>query len=152
MLRDNDYVAAVREIAAKEGAKVAMVSAGVEAEVAELPIDERKGFFKELGLQESGLDKVVHEGYDLLHLIAFFTLGQKEVHAWTVCKAAAAPDAAGVIHPNLENGFIRAEIIEYADLVRLGSEQAVQDNGLLLVEGKEYLVEDGDIVYIRFNV
>jgi hypothetical protein len=131
---------------------VATVSAGVEAEVAELPTGERKGFLKGLGLQESGLDKVVREGYDLLHLITFFTVGPKEVHAWTVRKGAAAPEAAGAIHTDFEKGFIRAEIIEYGDLVRLGSEQAVKDNGLLRVEGKEYLIEDGNIVYFRFNV
>ncbi len=149
---ENDYVKAVREIAAKERAKVVTVSAAVEAEVAELPIEERAGFLAELGLKESGLNKVVREGYDLLHLITFFTAGPKEVHAWTVRKGSTAPQAAGVIHSDFEKGFIRAEIIKYDDLTRLGSEQAVKDSGLLHIEGKEYLVADGDIVHFRFNV
>lgn len=149
---ENDYVKAVREIAAKEGAKVVTVSAAVEAEVAELPIEERAGFLAELGLKESGLNKVVREGYDLLHLITFFTAGPKEVHAWTLRKGSTAPQAAGVIHSDFEKGFIRAEIIKYDDLTRLGSEQAVKDSGLLHIEGKEYLVADGDIVHFRFNV
>jgi GTP-binding protein YchF len=149
---ENAYVATVREIASKEGAKVVTVSAAVEAEVAELAIDERKGFLEGLGLQESGLDKVVREGYDLLQLITFFTAGPTEVHAWTVKRGAKAPEAAGVIHSDFEHGFIRAEIIKYEDLVRLGSEQAVKDNGLLHIEGKEYMIEDGDIVFFRFNV
>ncbi len=149
---ENSYVKAVREIAAKEGAKVVTVSAAVEAEVAELPVEERGGFLAELGLSESGLNKVVREGYDLLHLITFFTAGPKEVHAWTVRKGSTAPQAAGVIHSDFEKGFIRAEIMKYDDLVRLGSEQAVKDNGVLHIEGKEYLVEDGDIVHFRFNV
>ncbi len=149
---ENAYVAAVREIAAKEGAKVVTVSAAVEAEVAELPVGERKGFLEGLGLSESGLDKVVREGYDLLHLITFFTAGPKEVHAWTLRRGATAPDAAGVIHSDFEKGFIRAEIMKYDDLVRLGSEQAIKDSGLLHIEGREYIVEDGDVVHFRFNV
>jgi GTP-binding protein YchF len=149
---ENAYVRAVREIAAKEGAKVVSVSAAVEAEVAELPTSERRGFLEGLGLKESGLDKVVREGYDLLHLITFFTAGPKEVHAWTVRWGATAPEAAGVIHSDFEKGFIRGEIMKYQDLVRLGSEQAVKDAGLLHIEGKEYIVEDGDIVHFRFNV
>ncbi len=149
---ENSYVRTVRDIAAKEGAKVVTVSAAVEAEVAELPVEERGSFLAGLGLKESGLDKVVREGYDLLHLITFFTAGPKEVHAWTVMKGSTAPEAAGVIHSDFEKGFIRAEIIKYEDLLRLKSEQAVKDNGLLHVEGKEYLIEDGDIVHFRFNV
>lgn len=149
---ENAYVSAVRDIAAKEGAKVVTVSAAVEAEVAELPAGERQGFLEGLGLKESGLNKVVREGYDLLHLITFFTAGPKEVHAWTVKKGSTAPQAAGVIHSDFEKGFIRAEIMKFDDLARLGSEQAVKDGGLLHIEGKEYLMEDGDIVHFRFNV
>lgn len=149
---ENDYVRAVRAIAAKEGAKVATISAAVEAEVAELSENERAGFLQSLGLSESGLSKVVREGYDLLHLITFFTAGPKEVHAWTLQKGSFAPQAAGVIHSDFEKGFIRAEIIKYEDLLRLKSEQAVKDSGLLHIEGKEYVVEDGDIVHFRFNV
>jgi hypothetical protein len=149
---ENAYVNEVREIAAKERAKVVTVSAAVEAEVAELPSDERRGFLEGLGLHESGLDKVVRAGYDLLHLITFFTVGPKEVHAWTVRRGSTAPGAAGVIHSDFEKGFIRAEIMKYNDLVPLGSEQAVKERGLLHVEGREYLIEDGDVVYFRFNV
>ena len=149
---ENEYVNAVHEVAAKEGAKVVTVSAAVEAEVAELPVEERAGFLRELGLAESGLNKVVREGYDLLHLITFFTAGPKEVHAWTVRKGSTAPEAAGVIHSDFEKGFIRAEIMKYEDIHRLGSEQAVKERGLMRIEGKEYVIEDGDVVYFRFNV
>ncbi len=148
----NDYVMQVREVAQKENAKVVIVSAAVEAEVAELPIEERSGFLTELGLKESGLQQVIHEGYDLLHLLTFFTAGPKEVHAWTVRKGATAPEAAGVIHSDFEKGFIRAEIMKCEDLFRLGNEQRVKDGGLLHIEGREYLIEDGDIVHFRFNV
>jgi hypothetical protein len=150
--RDNPHVQKVREIAAKEGAKVVVVSAAVEAEVAELPESERQHFLEGLGLKESGLSQVIHEGYDLLHLITFFTAGPKEVHAWTVHRGATAPEAAGVIHTDFQKGFIRAEIMSYADLDRLGSEAAVKEAGLMRVEGKEYEVRDGDITYFRFNV
>jgi hypothetical protein len=149
---ENDYCRQVREVAAKEGSKVVTISAAVEAEVAELAEQDRAGFLQELGLKESGLTKLIREGYDLLHLISFFTAGPKEVHAWTVHKGALAPRASGVIHSDFEKGFIRAEIIKYNDLVRLGSEQAIKDSGLLHVEGREYEVEDGDIVHFRFNV
>src|SRR5207247_239564 len=106
----------------------------VEAEVAELPTEEREGFLEGLGLQESGLNKVEREGYDLLHLITFFTVGPKEVHAWTVRHGAAAQQAAGIIHSDFEKGFIRAEVMKYNDLVRLGSEEALKDKGLLHIE------------------
>jgi ribosome-binding ATPase len=149
---ENAYAATVRGIAAKEGAKVVTVSAAVEAEVAELPVAERKEFLNGLGLHESGLDQVVREGYDLLQLITFFTAGPKEVHAWTVRRGATAPEAAGTIHSDFEKGFIRAEIMKYDDLVRLGSEQAVKDNGFLHIEGKDYRIEDGDVTFFRFNV
>lgn len=152
VVETNSYVTQVREIAERENAKVVVVSAAVEAEVAELPSEERAGFLDGLGMKESGLQQVIREGYDLLHLLTFFTAGPKEVHAWTVRKGASAPDAAGVIHSDFEKGFIRAEIMQYDDLMRLGGEQAVKDNGLLRVEGKEYVIQDGDIVYFRFNV
>jgi ribosome-binding ATPase len=149
---DNAYVTSVREIAAKEGAKVVTVSAAVEAEVAELPMNERSSFLDGLGLSESGLSKVVREGYDLLHLITFFTVGPKEVHAWTVRNGATAPEAAGSVHTDFEKGFIRAEIVRFHDIRRLGSEQAVKDAGLLHIEGKEYHIKDGDVAFFRFNV
>jgi hypothetical protein len=148
---ENAYVQTVREIASQEGAKVVTVSAAVEAEVAELGVEERSAFLAELGLAESGLTKVIREGYDLLHLITFFTAGPKEVHAWTLPRGSTAPQAAGVIHSDFEKGFIRAEVMKYDDLARLGSEQAVKDKGLLHIEGKEYVVEDGDIVHVRFS-
>ena len=138
--------------AAIEGAKVVIVSAAVEAEVAELPKEERAEFLEGLGLKESGLQQVVREGMDLLGLITFFTAGPKEVHAWTVRKGAAAPEAAGVIHTDFEKGFIRAEIMKCDDLFRLKTEGAVKEHGLLHVEGRDYLMEDGDICHFRFNV
>ncbi|MEX1275979.1 MAG: redox-regulated ATPase YchF [Bacteroidota bacterium] len=149
---ENEYVKQVREIAAKESAKVVVISAAVEAEVSELHDDERVHFLEGLGLKESGLNQVIREGYDLLHLITFFTAGPKEVHAWTAQKGSTAPGAAGIIHTDFEKGFIRAEIMKFTDLDRLGSEAAVKENGLLDVEGREYVVEDGDVVFFRFNV
>jgi GTP-binding protein YchF len=149
---ENRYVEHVRAVAAKEGAKVVVVSAAVEAEVAELAESERRHFLEELGLKESGLDQVVREGYDLLHLITFFTGGPKEVRAWTVERGSNAPQAAGQIHSDFERGFIRAEVMKFEDLDRLGSEIAVKEQGLLHVEGREYVMKDGDVVYFRFNV
>ncbi len=149
---ENAYVQKVREIAAKEEAKVVVVSAAVEAEIAELPESEREAFLSGLGLKESGLTKVIHEGYDLLHLVTFFTAGDKEVHAWTTHRGATAPEAAGEIHSDFQKGFIRAEVMKFEDLDRFGSEAAVREKGMLHVEGKEYVVEDGDVLFVRFNV
>jgi ribosome-binding ATPase len=149
---DNAYIKQVREIAAKENAKVVVVSAAVEAEISQLPESDRPAFLAELGLSESGLSQLIREGYDLLHLITFFTAGPKEVHAWTVKKGTTASQAAGDIHSDFEQGFIRAEIIKCSDLDRLGSEAAVRDAGLLHVEGRDYIIEDGDIMVVRFNV
>ncbi len=150
--KDNTYVQQVREIAAKEAARVVVVSAAVEAEVAELAEDERSHFLEELGLRDSGLHQVIREGYDLLHLITFFTAGPKEVRAWTVEKGSTAPHAAGQVHSDFEKGFIRAEVMKFQDLDRLGSEAGVKEQGLLHVEGREYVVEDGDVVFFRYNV
>jgi hypothetical protein len=152
ILKENLYVQQVRDIAAKEGAVVVVISAAVEAEVAELPESEHHAFLEGLGLKESGLDQVIRQGYDLLHLLTFFTAGPKEVHAWTVERGTLAPQAAGTIHSDFERGFIRAEVIKFRDLDRLGSEVAIKDSGLLHVEGREYAVEDGDIMFFRFNV
>jgi ribosome-binding ATPase len=149
---ESALVRKVRDIAAKEDATVVVVSAAVEAEVAELPPEEREGFLAGLGLKESGLTKVIREGYDLLHLITFFTAGPKEVHAWTVKKGSTIQQAAGVIHSDFEKGFIRAEIMKYSDMDRHGSESALRDKGLVYTEGRDYLTEDGDIIFIRFNV
>jgi hypothetical protein len=149
---ENSYIHQVREIAAKENAKVVIVSAAVEAEISQLPESDRQAFLAELGLQESGLSKVIREGYNVLHLITFFTAGPKEVHAWTVQQGKTAQQAAGEIHTDFEQGFIRAEIMKCADLDRLGSEAAVRDAGLLHVEGRDYIIEDGDVMFVRFNV
>ena len=147
----NPYTDAVREIAAKEGAGVVTVSAAVEAEVAELDESERGAFLEGLGLKESGLSKVIHAGYGLLGLITFYTAGPKEVRGWTVPERTPAPAAAGVIHSDFQKGFIRAEIIKSSDLIRLGSEAAARDAGLVAIEGKEYLMQDGDIAHFRFT-
>jgi GTP-binding protein YchF len=149
---DEAYVRVVRELAAKEGAKVVVACTKIEAEVAAMGHDEREAFLHDLGVKESGLDQVIHEGYALLDLITFFTCGPKEVRAWTVRNGSSAPEAASEIHTDMERGFIRAEVSKYADLDRLGSEAAVKEKGLLFVEGKDYVVQDGDVLFIRFNV
>lgn len=152
MTVSNSYVSEVRRAAKQKNASVVVVSAAIEAEVAELPVEERPEFLKGLGQRESGLQKLIREGYALLRLVTFFTAGSKEVHAWTVGEGTRAPEAAGVVHTDFERGFIRAEIMKSEDLVRMGSEQKVRDHGLLRVEGKEYSIKDGDVIYFRFNV
>jgi GTP-binding protein YchF len=148
----NKYVEAIREIAAREGARVVVVSGKIEAELSQLAADERTAFLSDLGLNESGLERVIHGGYSLLNLITFFTAGPKEVHAWTVQANTCAPKASGKIHSDFEKGFIRMEVMKYEDLIRLGSEQEVKEAGLLHVEGKDYIVQDGDVVVVRFSV
>lgn len=148
----NKYVDAVREIASREGARVIVVSGKIEAELAQLSAEEREAFLADLGLSESGLERVIKEGYSLLNLITFFTAGPKEVHAWTVQANTPAPRASARIHTDFEKGFIRMEVIKYDDLMKHGSEQGVKDAGLLHIEGKDYLVQDGDIVVVRFSV
>lgn len=152
LLDETRFVKEVRDVAAKEGAKVVVTCTKIEAEIATMPYAEREQFLKDLGVRESGLDQVIHEGYALLDLITFFTCGPKEVRAWTIPKGSTAPRAAGEIHSDMEKGFIRAEVMKYRDLVELGSEQAVKEKGLLRVEGKEYVIEDGDVLFFRFNV
>jgi len=115
-------------------------------------VEERKGFLASLGLEESGLDRVIREGYSLLQLITFFTANPKELHAWTVRRGTTAPEGAGEIHSDFQRGFIRAEVIRFDDLARLGTEQAVKDAGLLAIEGKDYRIQDGDVVFFRFHV
>lgn len=149
---ESAYVSQVREIAGRESAKVVLISAEVEAEVAQLPVSDRPAFLEELGLMESGLHQLIREGYDLLQLLTFFTVNPKELHAWTVRRGTVASAAAGVIHTDFEKGFIRAEIMKYADLDRLGSEHALKETGLLHVHGRDYAVEDGDVMFVRFNV
>lgn len=151
-INGNEYSKIVQDIAAKEGEEAIILSVGIEAELSQLEAEEKTEFLKELGIEEPGLDKLIHIAYRLLGLQTFFTAGEKEVHAWTFIKGTKAPQAAGIIHTDFEHGFIRAEIIGYGDLIAHGSEHAVKEKGLMRVEGKEYEVKDGDIVYFRFNV
>ncbi len=149
---DNPYLDAVRQHAEAEGAEVVAVCAAIEAELAELEDAEKVEFLAEMGLDEPGLDRVVRAGYQLLHLQTYFTAGEKEVRAWTVPVGATAPQAAGVIHTDFERGFIRAEVIAYDDFVAGKGEQGAKEAGKLRLEGKEYIVQDGDVVHFRFNV
>ena len=135
-----------------EGSRVVVISAAIEAEIASLDEEERADFLASVGLEESGLDRLIREGYTLLGLITYFTAGEKEVRAWTIRRGMKAPQAAGVIHTDFERGFIRAEVIKLEDWLRLGSEAAVKAKGLMSVEGKEYVVRDGDVMHFRFNV
>lgn len=149
----NAYVDKVREAVKQENAEVLIISAKIESEIAELEsYEERQMFLDDLGLKESGVNKLIRAAYDLLNLATYFTAGVQEVRAWTITKGFTAPEAAGVIHTDFEKGFIRAEVIKYEDFVQLGSEAAVKDAGKLSVEGKAYIVEDGDIMHFRFNV
>ena len=149
----NDYVNKIKEIAKIENAGVIMVSAQLEADIAELEDhEERQLFLEDAGLPEPGVNKLIREAYDLLNLSTYFTAGEKEVRAWTIKVGMTAPQAAGVIHSDFEKGFIRAEVIKYVDYVALGSESACKEAGKLSVEGKEYVVENGDVMHFRFNV
>ncbi len=150
--QDNPYLDAVRNLSVGEGAEVVPVCAAIEAEIVELDEDEREVFLADLGLEEPGLNRVVRAGYKLLGLETYFTAGPKEVRAWTIPKAAKAPQAAGVIHSDFERGFIRAEVIAYDDFVACKGEQGAKEAGKLRSEGKEYIVKDGDVVHFRFNV
>ncbi|TPV96403.1 MAG: redox-regulated ATPase YchF [Myxococcales bacterium FL481] len=149
---DHPAVAKLADRAAREGAQVVVVSAAIEAEIAALDPAERADFLAGLGASEAGLDRLIRAAYTLLDLITFFTAGPKEVRAWTVRRGAKAPQAAGKIHSDFERGFIRAEVIEWDTLVELGSEAAARTKGKLRVEGKEYVVVDGDVMHFRFNV
>ncbi len=149
----NDHVERVRKAIENEEAEIIVVAAAIEADIAELEtFDERQMFLEEIGLSESGVSRLIKAAYSLLNLETYFTTGEKETHAWTYTKGAKAPQAAGVIHTDFEKGFIRAEVIKYADYIALGSESACRENGKLSVEGKEYVVQDGDIMHFRFNV
>lgn len=151
-INGNEYSKIVNEIAQKEGEEAMILSVEIESELAQLEADEKSEFLNELGIEEAGLDKLIHTAYHLLGLQTFFTASEKEVHAWTITGGTKAPQAAGVIHTDFEHGFIRAEIMSYNDLILNGSEHAVKEKGLMRVEGKEYVMRDGDIVYFRFNV
>ncbi len=149
----NAHVERVMAMAAAEGAGAMVIGAGIEADIAELEdAEERAMFLADIGLEEAGVAKLIRAAYALLELETYFTAGEKEVRAWTVRSGSTAPQAAGVIHTDFEKGFIRAEVMKYDDFVRLGSEQAVKEAGKLGVEGKEYIVQDGDIMHFRFNV
>jgi len=148
----NAYVDVIREIAAKEGARVVVVSADLEAQIAELDPEERADFLAEAGLERSGLERLIRAAYDLLGLITFFTVGPKEARAWTIRRGTKAPAAAGEIHTDFERGFIRAETIKFTDYERYGTEAKAREAGAMRSEGKEYVVEDGDVLLFRFNV
>jgi len=148
----NKHSARVFEKAAAEGAGAVIISAAIEAEIATIPEADRAEFLADLGLHETGLARIIRAGYDLLHLITFFTAGPKESRAWTVEKGAKAPEAAGAIHSDFERGFIRAETISYDDYLASGGEAGARDAGKLRSEGKDYLVQDGDVMLFRFNV
>ena len=153
VINENQHVERVREAVKDEQADLLIVAAKTEAEIAELEnYEERQLFLREIGLQESGVTRLIRTAYHLLELQTFFTVGPKEVHAWTFNKGTKAPQAAGIIHTDFERGFIRAEVIKYADYVNFGTEAACRDAGKIAVEGKEYIVQDGDIIYFRFNV
>jgi len=151
-LDDNPLVEVVRGIAQAEGAQLVVVSNQIEAEVAELDDEERVEFLADLGIDEPGLNRVIRAGYELLGLQQYFTAGPKEVRAWTIPIGAKAPQAAGVIHTDFEKGFIRAEVVAFEDYVKHGGEQGAKDAGRWRLEGKEYVLSDGDVVHFRFNV
>ena len=149
----NKYVEQVREAVKEEGAEILIVAAKTEADIAELETyEDRQMFLQEVGLEESGVSRLIRAAYKLLNLETYFTAGKMEVRAWTFHKGWKAPQCAGVIHTDFEKGFIRAEVIKYDDFIHYGSEAAVREAGKLNVEGKEYVVEDGDIMHFRFNV
>jgi len=148
----NSHVDRVKEIVKDEDASVLMVAASTEADITELDsYEERQMFLEDVGLDEPGVSKLIRSAYKLLNLSTYFTAGVKEVRAWTIKEGIKAPQAAGVIHTDFEKGFIRAEVIKYIDFVELGSELACKENGKMSVEGKEYVVADGDIIHFRFN-
>ncbi len=149
---DNPYVPGVLAAAAAEGAEVIPICAEIEAEIAELSPEEKKEFLADLGIEESGLDRLIRAGYSLLGLISYLTAGPKEVRAWTIRRGTKAPQAAGKIHSDFERGFIRAEIVAFDDLVACGSMNAAKEKGLVRSEGKDYVIADGDVVLFRFNV
>ncbi|OGT38606.1 MAG: redox-regulated ATPase YchF [Gammaproteobacteria bacterium RIFCSPHIGHO2_12_FULL_38_14] len=149
---NNPYLDEVKKIAASEQAEIVVICAAIEAEIASLEDDEKKLFLDELNLTEPGLDRLIHAGYQLLNLETYFTAGEKEVRAWTIPSYTTAPQAAGVIHTDFEKGFIRAEVIAYDDFIHYQGEQGAKEAGKWRLEGKDYIVQDGDIMHFRFNV
>jgi len=148
----NEHAARVQAHAEEEGAACVVISAQIESEMALLDAEERSEFLESLGLEEPGLNRLIHSGYDLLGLQTYFTCGPKEARAWTIRKGWTAPQAAGVIHGDFEKGFIRAETITYDDYVAHGGEAGAKDAGKMRAEGKDYIVQDGDVMHFRFNV
>ncbi|MBU9722313.1 MULTISPECIES: redox-regulated ATPase YchF [Bacillaceae] len=148
----NPYVAKVRDFAQSEGSEVIVVCAKIESEIAELDGAEKQEFLDDLGIEESGLDQLIKAAYNLLGLETYFTAGKQEVRAWTIRKGTKAPQAAGVIHTDFERGFIRAEVVSYDDLIEAGSMGQAKENGKVRLEGKDYIVQDGDVIHFRFNV
>jgi GTP-binding protein YchF len=153
VINGNKFVDALKAEVKDENAEVLVIAAAIEAEITQLDsYDDRAAFLKDLGLSESGVSKLIHAAYRLLNLSTYFTAGEKEVRAWTITKGMFAPQAAGVIHSDFEKGFIKAEVIRYNDFIQYGSEAACRDAGKLSIEGKEYVVNDGDVMHFRFNV
>jgi hypothetical protein len=153
VVKGNRHTVAVEEAVKNEKAEILYVSAAIESEIAVMEsYEDRQMFLEDLGLKESGVARLIQSTYRILNLVTYFTAGVQEVRAWTITKGMLAPQAAGVIHTDFEKGFIRAEVIRYKDFVELGSEAACRDAGKLAVQGKDYLVEDGDIMHFRFNV
>ena len=153
VINGNDYVSKVLEVTKNEGAQVLVIATAIEAEIADLEsIDEQLLFLEEMGLDQPGVNKLIQSTYKLLNLQTYFTAGEKEVRAWTIINGTKAPQAAAVIHTDFEKGFIRAEVISYDNFIKFGSEQICRENGKLSVEGKDYIVKDGDIMHFRFNV
>lgn len=150
--RDGELLKKVKEYALKEGAEVIPVCAKIEAELAELEGEEKQELLREYGLEESGLDRLIKASYRLLGLITFFTAGPKEVRAWTIKEGTKAPQAAGKIHSDFERGFIRAEVISFEDLIKCKNQSEAKEKGLIRIEGKDYIMKDGDVVFFRFNV
>lgn len=149
---DNPQLEKVRKLAASEGSVVVPICAKIEAELSDMSAEEKVAFLKDMGLDEPGLNRVIRAGHELLGLFTYFTAGEKEVRAWTVRKGASAPEAAGVIHSDFEHGFIRAEVTAFGDYVKYRGEAGARDAGKLRLEGKEYVVQDGDVMHFRFNV
>lgn len=148
----NDFVDRLKVVAEQEGASQVTIAGAIEQEISLLDTEEQQEFLADMGMEEPGLHRLIHAGYDLLGLITYFTVGEKETRAWTITKGTTAPGAAGKIHTDFERGFIRAEVIAYEDYIACGSEPAARDKGLMRSEGKEYVVKDGDCILFRFNV
>ncbi|MER3421882.1 MAG: redox-regulated ATPase YchF [Nitrospiraceae bacterium] len=149
---DDSHVSVLHELAEKKGTRVVVICGQLEAEISALPVEERQAYLQELGLAESGLVRLTKAAYDLLSLITFFTAGEEEARAWPIHRGTKAPSAAGKIHSDMERGFIRAEVYAYEDLIACGTPATVREKGLFRLEGRDYVIKDGDVVYFRFNV